>query len=73
MASYTTLVNVDSETALKVSTFIAKLIPSDGEVFLEECKVIISARDTSALINKLLTKQDLIIALENETGTNLNF
>lgn len=69
MASYTTLVHVDAETALKVSSLVSKLMLDDNEAFEEQCKAIINTQKTGALINKLLEKEDLIIGMERDCGT----
>lgn len=68
MASYTTLVHVDVETALKVSSLVSKLLSEDNEAFEEQCKVIITAQNTRALIEKLLEKEDFIIGMERDCG-----
>ena len=71
MASYTTLVHVHVETALKVSSFVAGLLPAGGEKFEEECKTAINAQNTSQLMAKFLSQQDIIFGLENEKGFEL--
>ena len=71
MASYTTLVHVHVETALKVSSFVAGLLPAGGDKFEEECKTAINAQNTSQLMAKFLSQQDIIFGLENEKGFEL--
>lgn len=67
MASNTTLVHVHVETALKVSSFIAKQL-ANGEAFETEAKAAINAQNTSALIKLILSNQDAIYAMENDAG-----
>ena len=68
MASYTTLVNVDAEAATKVSSFVAKLIPTGGEAFLSECQSAITSRNTADLIKKILEQQEVVFAMDNDSG-----
>jgi hypothetical protein len=67
MASNTTLVHVHVETALKVSSFIAKQL-ANGEAFETEAKAAINTQNTSALIKLILSNQDAIYAMENDSG-----
>lgn len=67
MASYTTLVQVELETALKVSSFVAKLQP-DSEAFEQECKKAIDSQNTAQLVQLLLSRQSSIYALDNDVG-----
>ena len=61
MTSYTTLVNVDAETALKVSQFVSKLLPAaEQDSFLTECKTLIDSTKAGDLIEKILEHRDTI-------------
>jgi hypothetical protein len=69
MASFTTLVNIDAQAAHKVCVFVSEqLIAAERETFIEQCNVLIGDQKTALLINKLLEKQDVILALEKENG-----
>ena len=64
--SHTALVNVDAEATSKLSSFIADLVGEEKSAFAAQCAA--HGSDTSALLHTLLSKTDLILALENEKG-----
>lgn len=67
MASYTTLVNVDGDTAPKLSHYISQLVGgTDGIEYFTACKQLIEEQKTEELIAKFLEKKDLIMGVENE-------
>lgn len=67
MASYTTLVNVDGDTATKLSFYISQLVGgSDGSEYFTACKQLIEEQKTESLIAKYLEKKDLIMGVDNE-------
>jgi hypothetical protein len=69
MASYTTLVNVDAETAHKLTLFVSQLLPSaEGQQFYNESKSLIDSVKTAELINKILEQSKYILAIDDETG-----
>lgn len=68
MASYTTLVNVHVETALKVSAVVARRLKSGGEKFEEDCRAAINAQNTSQFIKLVLANEGAIYELENDNG-----
>lgn len=70
--SYTTLVNVDAETAQKLAEFIGSKF-SASESYVSDCKQLIDSAQTSALIAKLLEKQDILLDLESDNGMELYF
>lgn len=73
MTSYTTLVNVDAEAAHKLSEFVAQLLPAnESQQFFNDCKTLIDALNTPALISKLLEQTKLILSIEEESGEELD-
>lgn len=64
--SYTALVNVDADAANKLVVFISDLIEQDGPGFSEKCEVLLQAGQISDLLCSLLSKTDLILALDEE-------
>lgn len=69
MSSYTTLVNVDVDTAGKLTQYIAQLIGgTEGSEFSTACKTLITEAKTEALITKFLEKKNVIMKVENEKG-----
>lgn len=67
MSSYTTLVNVDADTATKLAQFISQLVGgNDGNEFNAACKSLITDAKTEDLIAKFLTKRAAIFAMDNE-------
>jgi hypothetical protein len=67
MASYTTLVNVDGDTATKLSLYISQLIGgAEGNDYMTACKILIEEQKTEELISKFLAMKDLIMAVDNE-------
>ena len=73
MTSYTTLVNVDAEAAHKLSEFVAQLLPvNESQQFFNDCKSLIDALNTPALISKLLEQTKLILSIEEESGEKFN-
>eukprot|EP01038_Epipyxis_sp_PR26KG_P013111 gene13111-17575_t len=68
MTSYTTLVNVDGDTAAKLSQMISHLLPaSEGTAFFSECQNYIENVQTAELIDKLLEKIDVILTIDSDT------
>lgn len=66
MSSYTTLVNVDADSAIKLSSLVAQLLPTeDVDAFMNECKNLIVEQKTQAFIEKILTKKDFILSEDN--------
>lgn len=68
MASYTTLVNVDGDTAVKLATYISMLIGNAAESteYLAACNLLIIEQKTEELISNFLEKKDLIMNVDNE-------
>ena len=68
MEAYTTLVNVDEGTAPKLISFIAGLMDDGpGAAFLKECNEIIDEQKTAALVTKILSQSEVILACEVES------
>lgn len=69
MASYTTLVNIDADAALKLSQFIAKLLPNDeSDAFKATAEKYIQELKIQEIIMHLLTKNEYILGLEDDSG-----
>lgn len=70
MTTYTTLVNVDADTASKLAFFIASKLPTPEatELFNKECLELIQKVASQELVNKLLEQNDIILSLENNEG-----
>lgn len=68
MASYTTLVHVDAEIAIKISSFISKLLVKDQDTYLEQCQLLIEQKDTLALISKFMVEIDSLLNIESQYG-----
>lgn len=67
MTSYTTLVNVDADTAPKLVQIIASLLDSnDSNDFITQCNDLITTTNTSGLIDVILNKKDLLFNVEKE-------
>jgi hypothetical protein len=73
MTSYTTLVNVDADSAQKLATFIASKLPTEAanKQFLQECMQFIEKASSHDLVNKLLEQNEIILSLEKDEGENL--
>jgi hypothetical protein len=69
MASYTTLVNVHVETALKVSAFVAKRLQAGGDKFEEDCKAAINTQNTAQLVKLFVANEEAIYGLDSDEGT----
>lgn len=68
MASFTTLVNVDADTASKLCHMISQLMVADGEQYFNTCRGMIESNQTDALIEKIMEQKDVILALDSEIG-----
>jgi hypothetical protein len=70
MTTYTTLVNVDAESALKLASFIASKLPSpqESEQFSKECTELIEKMASHELVKKILQHNDIILSLESDDG-----
>jgi hypothetical protein len=67
MASYTTLVNVDGDTATKLSFYISNVVGGiDGTEYFTACKALIEEQKTEELITKFLEKRKEIMNIDNE-------
>ena len=67
MASYTTLVNVDADTATKLAQYVAHLVGgTEGPEFLSQCKALITAAKTEELVAKFLAQRAAIFGAESE-------
>lgn len=67
-SSLTSIVNLDAETAIKLSQFIASLgSGAPDAAFADACKSLIENAQTEALVTKFLTKQDAFFALESDS------
>lgn len=67
MASFTTLVNVDGDTATKLSLYISQLVGGpEGSEYITACKLLIEQQKTEDLITKFLEKKALIMGVDNE-------
>jgi translation initiation factor 3 subunit M len=67
MSSYTTLVNVDADTAPKLVQIIASLLDStSSSTFITQCNELIDNTNTSLLIDVILQKKEVIFDLEKE-------
>ena len=67
MASFTTLVNVNGDTATKLSLYISQLVGGpEGSEYITACKVLIEQQKTEELIAKFLEKKELIMGVDNE-------
>jgi hypothetical protein len=64
--SHTALVNVDAAASSKLSSFIADLTGDNKSEFAAKCEA--SKSQTADLLCTLLSKTDLILALDNEKG-----
>ena len=64
--SHTALVNVDAAATSKLSAFIASLTGDAQADFSAQCEAQLS--QPVDLLQTLLSKTDLILALENEKG-----
>jgi translation initiation factor 3 subunit M len=74
MASYTTLVNVDADSAIKLSSLISQILPTeDVETFMNECQNLIDSQKTQAFIEKILTKKDFILSEDNNNDIEGTF
>ena len=62
--SYTTLVNVDADTALKLVDFIGDLVGDDK--FKMECNDYIQSSNGDALIGQILSKESEIFGMEDD-------
>lgn len=67
MASYTTLVHVHVETALKVASFVARLV-ADGQAFEDKCKAAVAAQDTAGFLQTIMEQEGAIYGMENDKG-----
>lgn len=67
MTTYTTLVNVDADTAQKLASFIASKLPTPeaSNQFNQECLQLIEKLSSQALVSKLLEQNEIILALES--------
>lgn len=70
MTTYTTLVNVDADTAQKLASFVASKLETaeQTERFNTECLQLIEKAASHDLVNKILEHNDIILSLENEEG-----
>jgi hypothetical protein len=78
MEAFTTLVNVDEETAIKLVSYISSLIEEKGGPgiggataatnFLSECDQLIEEGNTSALIERILSSSDILFEADVESG-----
>ncbi len=75
MTTYTTLVNVDADTAQKLASFIASKLDSaeSTERFNAECLQLIEKAATQELVNKILEQNDIILSLDDEGGKRVHF
>lgn len=75
MTTYTTLVNVDADTAQKLASFIASKLDSaeSTERFNAECLQLIEKAATQELVNKILEQNDIILSLDDEGGKGIHF
>lgn len=64
--SHTALVNVDADAASKLSAFIAELTGDSKDEFSALCES--QQSQPAALLQTLLSKTDLILALEDVKG-----
>jgi hypothetical protein len=64
--SHTALVNVDADATSKLSSFIAELTGDNKTEFIAQCDA--NKSQPVELLQTLLSKTDLILALENEKG-----
>jgi hypothetical protein len=67
MASYTTLVDVDADTASKLAQYVSTLIGgTEGTDFNTACKKLIEDSKTEDLVAKFLQQNKAIFAIEND-------
>ena len=67
MSSYTTLVNVDADTAPKLVQIIASLLDTnDSNGFLTQCNELINTTKTSELVDVILSKKELLFNIEKD-------
>lgn len=68
MSSFTSLVNVDADTAPKLAEFIAAQYAdaSTAAAFTTECEKLIASSSYNALVLKFIEQNELILSLENE-------
>lgn len=69
MSSYTTLVNVDRDTPVKLAHFVSQLLPANSQEFYSECNDLIEKSEVVPLIKKILDQSDFLLAMDRDTGT----
>jgi translation initiation factor 3 subunit M len=67
MSSFTTLVNVDADTAPKLVQIIAGLLEgNNSNIFLTKCNALVENTKTAELIDEILEKRDILFSLEKD-------
>ncbi len=68
--SYTTLVNIDADAALKLSEYISSKLSSveEGAAYLAECRKHIESAKSQPLVNKFLEQHNVLLNLESDEG-----
>ena len=69
MSSYTTLVNVDRDTPVKLAHFVSQLLPANSQEFYTECNDLIEKSEVVPLIKKILDQSEYLLAMDRDTGT----
>jgi hypothetical protein len=75
MTTYTTLVNVDADTAQKLVSFISSKLDNSeqSQQFNQECLQLIETIAIPELVSKILEHNDVILSLDNDEGEYLCF
>jgi hypothetical protein len=67
--SFATLVLIDDATAENLVSFVATTIGNEeGKAFAESCNKLIESRKGVELVAAILSKSDVVMALEDDNG-----